>query len=451
MTSTRRLVVDTLRRHAAWYAAAAVLLAALSWIRGRAAAEGEALGSRGDLLAYSLTAAWFLAFLPALVLEAREITQLPISRRDHWIARWWLAVVAPSVGIAVAVGLGSLVGGTSLAPLTPLFTVLYGGCFMALTAVFPLRVVAGAGLWPTIRILILVMGIPLGGAALPFWFAKYLPENINAINGPALGWIIAAAGMTVASYFNQPPIVERASRGSLSSSTSAKPFRGSRFVGLRLLFVKDARRAVITYGVLLLAGIAYWAIFGSTTLAAFLNGFGALVFAGLPSPAEGFPIVAIAFLMGASDIGLAGDLRGLRALPVSAARLSGIITGTSVITAVALWLVLLAAHAITIGTSPVSLRPELFVGATGSLAFWTAIRIAVPGDPMFKIFGLGLLAGGSSFVIGTLVDQPASVIYKVMLAGGAAAIVLSWLVVTVTLRRSHRIYKKPALPIAISS
>ena len=142
MSLIRRLVIDTARRLWSLYAIAAGMLFFLAWISNVSLRRSELLGTFDHLFGWSMASAWFLAASPVMLLEGREIVRLPISRREIWIARWWLAVVVPATAIAIGLGAGALMGHVSAGPerfvLAMVYCCLYAGCYMAVSAAIPL-------------------------------------------------------------------------------------------------------------------------------------------------------------------------------------------------------------------------------------------------------------------------------------------------------------------------
>lgn len=463
---SRRIVIDTVRRLWTVYAMLSGGILGLSWIGARAFANGADLGAMGDVRALSMASAWFLALTPAIVLEQREIARLPVSRREMWIARWWLSTIVPAVLIAAALLLAAQVSGpqwpSGNAVVFPaLYALLYGGCFMAVTALLPFRQAADSTGGTVVRSLFLIFVVMLGGAGWPFWFARYLPHTLAELGGPALGSIIAAAGVTVASYFNHPPVTARPSRPTFKRKAPVWPAAGketSRLSGLPFLYWKEARKALLLNGSLISVAILYWWLFESgpravgevirfTSLADFLNAGSALMFAdvSIRSTRVHFPAVAMMLLASTSDVGLMGEMRRFRTLPVSVTRLAGISSSLSVLTTSVFWIALLLLHVISLGTAPDSLRPDLFLVISGSIAVCLAIRLALPVHPFLKVVGTGLLIAPAFIVFPLETSHTDAGISAAMMAGGAAALVLSVLFNRWALRRGSRIYKPQSL------
>ena len=59
-----------------------------------------------SVLATAMTISWLMGLTPETTLRQREIVQLPVSRRDLWVVRWWLAVAVPAVIVTAASAIG---------------------------------------------------------------------------------------------------------------------------------------------------------------------------------------------------------------------------------------------------------------------------------------------------------------------------------------------------------
>jgi hypothetical protein len=340
-----------------------------------------------------------------------------------------------------------------------MYCALYGGLFTALAAVFPLQSITPV-MRPTwlvaARVILLVMVIPLGGAAAPLWFAKYLPQSFDRMTGPVVGWLVAAAGVTIASYFYRPPIIARPSRPVMQASKPAAAKQNGiadGLTGLRLLFFKETRKMLLIYSALLVLTLLYWRIFESVSLAQFLNSSSALIFAGVPPVGEGdFTVIMMFFIVAASDLALMGNMRSYRSLPISAAALSAILTGLNVVTTLLMWVVLLAAHLIAVGSLPHTLRPDLLLVVAGGLAMSETGQLTLPLNGPAKLFAGGILFAPMLIVFRMAYASTAPWAPAAMIAGGGAALVASWLLNMRALQRSHRLYKmKSPLANLISS
>lgn len=444
-------MVDGVRRMWPMYAFAGIAIFLQIWVVSRAHADGVVLKSPADLFAWSLTACWMLAFMPA-ALDSREIALLPVSRREMWVARWWLAAVWPAILIAAVFVFGRLVF-RSETTIEQIFTVavycsFYGGCYMAVTAVFPLTVMASDR--SVTAALVRFFGIMIGGLALPFWFTQYLPREISGARNPVLGFIIAAAGLTLASYFNRPAIVERASapkqRGRARTTETRAGFRdvlpGNSLTGLSRLFWVHARQ------IALLAPCAFATIW-------FIE-----VFTGNLRSGSMRDILHLLRLM-PFDVDYTGDLtrgfnlmmfvfvsisdkprdlmqraRALRVLPLTANRLALVFAALAVVEAAVIWLWLLGVHIALIGSLPNTLRPDIFAIFCGALAMTRSIeslfQSSFAGRAVAAVLFLGpvLIA---TFLIKS--PQLAMVIFGVAAFAGGVYLQAH------LLRRRHKLYK----------
>lgn len=374
---------------------AGALIFLMNLITSHSRADGVVLHNPPDLLAWSLTATWFLAFLPAMVLDGREIAQLPMSRREMWIVRWTLAVVVTAALFGTAFGAASLLRGADIGiarvATVALYCGLYGGCYMAITAVFPLLVASEPGMM--FRVLIRFIAIPLGGAALPFSFAKHLPDVLSDAASPVTGFLIAAAGVTVAGYFNRPGIIERPSPPRLHSRGGAvlpkskllDYLPGNVLTGLPRWFWVHAREVVLVTPV---AFLTVWLLESATdgikagSTREMLHQLQLLPFdtASAFQGPRGFNVLIFIFIgIGFRSREIMHRVRALRVLPMTATTLSIVLTAQSVVTAAAAWAWLLAIHGAVVGSPPTTLRPDIFLVFAGGLTLLRAIELAFPG------------------------------------------------------------------------
>lgn len=443
----RRLILDTLRRLWMVCAMALFFLAMMAWLSRLAATDGATIGVQADPMAWALGMTWFLAFMPTTFLEAREIAMLPISRRRMWIVRWSLAVVVfPSligVALALSAAAGAAFGGATVA-LTLLYCTLYGGCFMALTAVIPFRTVRTQGWLAAARIIFHIFGMMLGGAALPFAFARYLPHSFATLGGPMNSILIAALGMTLASFFYQPPIIARASRPHfkrLAEKNAAALAYDGGLTGLSLLVWRETRRTVLTLAGSLAGMIVISLLMDSTaTVLETLRSGRTLLFAPPPTGSpDGFPILMMLLVAGIpSNFDFITDVRRLRLLPWSTLRLAAMLTAAGFWFAVVLWTFLLAPHLIFVHAAPDTLRPGWFLLVAGGTAMMQTVRLAVPKGATAMMMGamfVGMLS--ARFVLAADARDTG------MFAGlaGAVLLIASCLINQWALRNSSRVYK----------
>jgi len=165
MTVVRRVAVDVARR-TWWIYAVTTGVICINGLLASRDFDGEQIRSMPNLIAWALAASWFLAAAPMPLMETRELTMLPVSRRQFWIARWWLSVTGPAATLAVAVGVGAVVPGAGFGLGETLMVislgVLYAGCFTALNTVVGLPVKAGPSRRRTIGAVFYFLVIPMG-------------------------------------------------------------------------------------------------------------------------------------------------------------------------------------------------------------------------------------------------------------------------------------------------
>jgi hypothetical protein len=420
--------------------------------------------SRVNVFSLSMAVTWFLAFIPMAMLEQREIARLPVSRREFWIVRCWLSTAIPAGISAITLSLAAFASpalalDAGTIALATFYSFVYGGCFLAGSIAFKPAMGGGQGMWGTVRMLLVIFGFVLGGCGWPFLFAQYLPHSFAEFGGPMRSVVIAALGITVAAFLYYPPIVARASRPTMKRKAPAPSARRSTrdsLTGLPFMFWREARKALLLNGVMAAIAISYWWIFESgpwlvghvislPSLADFLNQGGALMFADPSRNAgEHFPLIIMFLVMTTSDVGTMGEMRRLRTLPLSSTQLAVALSGLSVVTTIMLWIALLGLHIAALGNAPYSLRPDLFLTLSGSIALWLAVRLVFARSSIIQL--------AAPFFAGTMVAfpmflaQPHALMRTAMMISGAAALVLSVLITRRALRRGSRIYKGSLQP-----
>lgn len=445
---TRRLILDTIRRLWTVYAMAVGFIFVLSWLATQARHDGVDFRTVTDALMWSMVATWFLAFTPLTALEQREITRMPMSRREFWIARWCLAVAVPATLLAASVALATFVDpairGETIA-LTFLYCALYGGCFMALNAVLPVhRLASRPQGWKTNALITAYfIGVMVGGAWLPSVFAPYLPHTFAALRGPLLPMLIAAAGITVASYFYHPPITARASRPhwektDAPSDPHVVADRG--LTGLSLMIWREARRT----GLLLMCAIPGLFVFerfydSSVTMTEFLRNGRALPFEGGFPEHIGVPVMMFLFIAGMpSNFSFITDLRRLRLVPWSTTQLAVTLTAIGPLFAVIFWVFLLLLHAVVVRSWPVTLRLDWLLAIAGGVALMQTLTLILPSS--FSLAS-GIFVAPITVVFLTstgFVDLKETILVAAL---GTTMLVASFLVNFWSLKHSSRIYK----------
>jgi hypothetical protein len=332
-----------------------------------------------------------------------------------------------------------------------IYSSLWGGAFMAVSAALPFRAASMARWQSTIRVILHIFVIMLGGAALPFWFAKFLPQTFAGLGGPMANPILAWAGIAIASYFYYPPIVARAGRSVWKSAPPKPETRrgfGDQLTGLSFLVWKEARRTALLIGIAFAIGLGYWVIFERpTSLADFIQSGYALPFANRPAHPHGMPI-GFLILAGVSDLDLVGDLRRLRCMPLSVARLAALLTSTGLLFAAVLWICLLAVQLLVDGGFPVTLRPDLFLTVAGGIALSQTARMVRPVSGVVNTM-LGGVFTAPAFIAFAL--APTSMAWTpavLLMAAGVTALALSFLINQWSIRNNSRIYKRAAFAVS---
>ena len=445
----RLLLVDYVRRAAVGHAVVAVLVAA-AWI-------GAASGSIDTPLAMaiSLTAAFAIGALePFERLGPREVLQLPVSRRDLWRVRWLLATaVAAAMTTAAKLAAWGLSGFPpeliAVIALSTLCDLCYGG---ALLGLLPMLSIARRRREHRLRARLAStsFGIAallfIGGVLWPFLLRSRLPIRWIDLSGMP-GLVVAAAGaLAILAFFQSPAPVARAlparPSGSATGTTAWRAAPFTPFTGIRHLFWFElARTLPLIAGVLtavVLTGIVMSAVFPGeeiTTIAGHLEFWGLLPFTVASGPFNEGSLLGV-FLLGffaLSSDGFGGPgslpmpiLRHLRALPLSIARLNLLLHAVPIVGWINVWVVLLIAHGLAVGTPPVSARIELFCLFVGVDAIARAGRLRWRTDRIPWVL-LVMLAG---IPLGILLEgppgpAPSQVLIALGLASFGAAIWLN--------------------------
>ncbi len=413
------LAMEVTRRLSPMYAVLAFLIIGLGWLRKMAIADGEALAVArvSSVTAIGMTAAWLLAMMVQGHLQKRELVQLPVSRRDVWLCRWWLVVGGAGLVTAVASEIGAAIVNyrspglvtQSHVATTAACSALWGGLQL-----FHVRVPKVLGNWfdaqpphssaRTIgaRIAVVwVIGWVLAPLALPFFVAPTIVRILEA-NSPAGLTVMALWGALVLSrYVHTPPVKERppiprASRpdaASVATTTSATATSG--VTGLRFMYWKTARRHLMFFLVTLTGVVGYWLVAESRTysLTGALRAYWLLPFDGRGSTVP-VPLVVLLFMWLAQDDAQA-EIRRLRTLPLSGWSLSVALTLRAGLAPLLLWLMGLLLHVCVLQTLPVIWHTNALLLATGAFSFLGALALAVAGSRTAQsaIFATAMLSG----------------------------------------------------------
>lgn len=445
----KRLVVDALRRCWVVYAAVFGMTLGLSWLGAKAASETAVFSNMQDVLPWGLIGAWFAGIPLMVFLEFRELTMLPVSRREAWRARWWLAVclapLAASGGLVAAHAMFSAPATVETLILSFVYGVLYAGCGLVMQIAMPLSAQRLHG-WKLTVALIFQLSIWLAGAAAPMGFAAHLPHTFGGLAGPMVNVLIAAAGITGSAYFYRPPNAARASRPNFARSQDLSSITRTglidRLTGVEVIAFRAVRQHAAFFALTLLIAVAYWRMDPAHLgLAEFFRASTALIFEGAgPGTSAVIPIFMLLVVSPiAPDTDLIGDIRRLRALPLSATTLALTLSGAGVLFASAQWIFLLILHAIVAGTAPHTLRPELFLSVAGVFALVQSVRLALRSGGLIVAIGAGILIalGAVRFMVGA----DTTTVRLLLGLAGATALALSFLINRWSIRNRSGVYK----------
>ena len=326
-----------------------------------------------DGMAWTMAGAAFLTALADELFRSREIHQLPVSRRTLWLARWWLSMTA----LALMAQLATIFAywearshwpSVDYVVLSLIFAVLYCGCAMALQA----SAFERSGDEPATFVSTITFApILIGFIAAPFLLAPYLPHSFAEM-GPASAIVMLVMAAFTAHGYRHTPAIDarphmRLARRVPSAHEPAPAvvlnpagFAG-RLTGLALVVWEESRKQLITFSSLIAIGVACWAIASRfrpvPALSEFLRLAAVMPFtSSRPVIAEPIVLGAIIVVVTVMEPGMVANIRSLRTLPISSARLACIPAGLGLVSAAMLWVVLLALHGFLAATLPASLR-----------------------------------------------------------------------------------------------
>ena len=437
----RRLAIDLIGRIRLIYAGAAVCFAFTALLASRARQDGVVFLTAPGVTAFSLAASWLLAHQPMSLLDQREVVRLPVSRRDLWLAKWWLgALVAPLAIGAMAVAVLAVAAPAQIAfaevVLIPLFGVLYCGGFMTLNAWWPIPPVEASSAAAVTQWLVMFLVRFLGGIGLPFLFARSLPYSAAQVTPAWAAGLAIAAAIFAAGYLYPAPVVARASRPVFQGRTRTQRswWPGNRLSGVsRLMWVHGREIFLVSP---FLCGLLLFSI--STDSAATHTGLRELFHRAQLLPfdrAYGFDgphginvLFMVWLLIGHSAQEIFRRTRALRVLPLSSMGLSLIVASLGIVSAIVMWAWLFAIHCWIVHAIPTSLRPDLFILLAGAVACTQALDRVVP-------FGGRALSGIALISLAVLADQVIPALPIALSVAGialfaTAVLVLSWLLKT---------------------
>lgn len=440
------IITECARRVAPMYALWAIFVVMFAWFRQMAAADGVdlAMGRSDNVVAWSMTATWLVAMMATGHLQRREFNQLPASRRDLWVSRWWLSVVAPGTVAAVGTAGSEIIthypslslASVSHIVLATLCCATWGAVSMMMQRTQWLEGFkfldrlpphSKARRYLASFVIVWVLAWVFGGIGLPFVLA---PVIIAIVATPTAGtYVLAvlAAAVVLAQYFHQPPVkarppVARVVRRDTTAepSPTATPSRSSSVSGVSFMYWREVRKCLWTLGIAAVAIVSYWSVFESTQpLVEFLGRYWLLPFdrAGADTPLWFFFLFP-ALAPQSDDI--RREIRRLRTLPFSARSLSHALMIRVLIGPIALWIAGLVLHITVLRSAPSHLHLGALVVLMGVLAMMHAVNLAIAGRRWAKAATIIGLAG-CGFIVARVLGSDAhpnvAVIGWVLLVG----------------------------------
>lgn len=380
-----RLVVDAVRRGRWAYLLAVYQIANATWM---VTDQSWPLSP----LAIILTGSVFLSLLSSMDLGQRIIERLPVSRRAHWVAKWWAdAVIAPVIAV---LSCAAVVAAADRAQLSMqgfmawcVWATLYTGFWTAMRAT-PFGTMGerpvghGTPVWQSVAVAA-VLVITL---AIPFFAAPYLPTTVDAFSARWSALALTMAVFTLWGYLHQPVIVARPSLRTGRKPAAYVPRHPfvDRLTGWRLKLWREVTHDLFVFAVIFVAGIVIWIWFAALqppmpSLSEIFRRAALLPFE--RSTASQFePVIfAMLFMISTiSNIRLSVGLRAIRCLPLSSTQLAATPLLAGLISASTLWIALFTVHVVLSGTAPASLRLDLFLSWAACSAASTLLRTALP-------------------------------------------------------------------------
>ena len=446
-----------------------------------------------DSMAWLFASAALLTTAPGAMLQSRELYQLPVSRREFWRARWWLATAGAVVVAQLAMSLAQRSARSQWPSgewlvISTVFAFLYCGCTMTLVAtrfgrsadkpiVFREAPAPGTPRNPLTPVnitwlivkafvrlvpgLLAALAIPL---VAPFVFVRYLPHTFSAFNMASAIVTLAMAAVSAWGYVHQPAIEARpnlraarvdTTRRSPSSTTpehtavTARARFVDRLTGIRLPLWTVSRKYLITYSSVIAAGIVWWWVtsFYKTVpaLSAVLGRANMLPFASRSASVTEPITVGALFLIGSLlDVGTVMTFRPLRALPLSATQLGSIPVWLGLVSATMLWIVFAALHGLVLGTLPVSFRPDLFIAFAALTALTQACGAVLPGPPASKSLVAVAPLGIIWLAVGYFDSFRTDIVQPAMFLGGLLTLAVSFVLMRHAVTRGRGIYQPRA-------
>lgn len=416
-----------------WGLGLSSLVMAQLWLAGHILAQAEV---RVAVAAVASGMAWLFA---GSLVPRREVTQLPLSRRQLWLVLACATTLLPAVLTFVLAGLtGGVARDTGLfgeaAWIAALWSFLLGGAVLGLTA-------AGRALvlrrpWNAIRKDGVVPGLPVVALAvigvLVYLLIDRIPMTVGALSSVSGASLSGAAGvLTLLGLLYRPgpglPVIGVA-------RAAGPPFPGARrsrlfddpFGGLLKLAVREARASIFILG---LAVIGMFTLF--KVIALFWPDFGDDIAVRLPfggDPKGLVPILMLPVMFAASRDGERGlfstnqvcaAVRHLRALPVRTETIAAALVTRRAVPWAGFWLASLVVQLVYVG-APAAWRLDWLMAAIAIDASLDALR--------FK-FG----AAAAAFTIAFRFAAYMGVVIAITLASTASWLAFGVLLIIATL------------------
>lgn len=383
-----------------------LLLAGLAgaWLT---AAHGGA--TRETAFAMSMSIAFLIGPMIAITFPPPEVLYLPISRRDLWKATWLASVLAPA-GFMIVIRLLTLLDpatrstpGLAGITLSPLLDFAYAGSAAVLWILHSLpkpklgaagRVVDG-----------LLVTIFIGCTFWPYALRSLRPGRWSELTLGSGIALAAATCVAAAGYFHSPPLTGRKDRWQATGAGAGAG--GARFTpsvnrctltGLPRLLWNEYLWS-LTVGTAICVSFAVVSLFIEKDLgdlagspAGFLRRRALLPFEGSFAPVDDNPMILMTWFgfFAMSTVARFGKMmRHLRALPLTAWQLNGLLLSWPVLTWLTVWGALIVAHVVVARTPITSLHPPLLLAAIAASAAVTSFSLRWPAQSKWV-----LLTGG---------------------------------------------------------
>jgi hypothetical protein len=465
---TRRLISDIVWRTRLMYVLM-IPFVGLVWIG--AAAQNDGFVSLA--LTLSIAFAYMLGPLVSVsMIGRREIRILPVTNRDLWVTSWIVSAVLIPLAISAVQSLAvitvaTFTGSRAVSAETMFLASLY--CFAYAGALVPIMPAQGYCMhnmsarqprWLWAALAIACFAVFTGGLFLPFVIADDLPMTFDqfswdATTTLALCFVISAVSLAWTPQRGGIVTPVQPARKTESTSRSIRLQRSSdRFTGVARVAWPIAATITVLSAVTLAGFVFYWATFASDTpLRSFLQNNAVLLFDTGFLPDRGMSdiwvIMAVAFITTSGP--WQPFARLLKVLPLTTNQVNVLFLATPFAQWALVWLALIAAHLVVIGTFPGTARLDvfMFVGGVSALGHVLMIRYGQGG------LGIVMLLGVLMSLVRRVSTDTWSVRPEVVLfAAGVVALVVAAAVNHRTLTRStssSKAYRGQTLPFGINA